>query len=54
MVIFFFFFWLHWVFAATQGLSLVAVHRRPITVDSSCCRARALGCVGSVVVVPEF
>ena len=41
--------WLHWVFVALCGLSLVALHCRPwllIVVALSCCGAQALGCLG--------
>ena len=37
--------------AASRGYTLVVVHRLLIAVASLCCRARALGCAGSVVVV---
>ena len=50
-------FWLHWVFAAARGLSLVAVSgdysvagRRLLIAVASCCRAQALGAWASVVV----
>ena len=41
---FFFFFWLHWVFIAACGLSLVVASG-----GFSCCGARALGAQASVV-----
>ena len=58
-LIFFFFFWLHWVFVAACGLSLVAVSGGLLFVAvhglliamASRCRARALETRASVVVV---
>ena len=47
-------FWLHWVFVATRGLSLVAASRGYCSfrcVGFSCCGARALGTRASVAVV---
>ena len=41
----FIYFWLHWVFTAAQGLSLVASNG-----GFSCCGAWALGAWASVVV----
>ena len=54
----FFYFWLHWVFIAAHGLSLVAASRATLCGGArashcsgfSCCRARALGTQTSVVV----
>ena len=55
---FYLFFWLHWVFVAARGLSLVAVSRGYsfvavrgllIVVASLCCGAQALGMRASVV-----
>ena len=46
----FFNFWLHWVFVAACGLSLVAASGLLIAVASLCCRAWALGMRASVVV----
>ena len=55
----FFFFWLHWVFIAARGLSLVEVSGGYSLLwcagfslgDFSCCGAQALGAWASVVVV---
>ena len=56
--LFFLFFWLHWVFIAALGLSLVAVSGATLRCGAqashcsgfSCCGARALGVWASVVV----
>ena len=49
------YFWLHWVFLAVYGLSLVALKRgySPVAMHGAshcggfcCCRAQSLGCVG--------
>ena len=53
-----FFFWLHWVLAATHGLSLVAASGDPPCCSEgashcggfSCCRAQAPGALASVLV----
>ena len=54
----FIYFWLHWVFVAARGLSLVVVRegllfvavRGLLTAVASCCSARALGAWASLVV----
>ena len=56
LFILFIYFWLHWVFVAVHGLSLVAgvgaTLRYSVRARSgfSCCRARDLGMRASVVV----
>ena len=53
VLLLFFFFWLHWVFIAVCGLSLVVASRSYSSlqcVGFSCCRAWALGTQASVVV----
>ena len=47
-----FYFWLHWVFVAARGLSLVAASRATLLRCGgfSCCGARAVGARASVVV----
>ena len=58
MLWFFFFFWLHWVFVAACGLSLVAASGATLRCGArashcggfSCCGARALDTQASVVV----
>ena len=47
----FIYFWLHQVFLAASGLSLILVNRATHCRGFSCCRARALGVQTSVVVV---
>ena len=56
--LFIFYFWLHWVFVAVRGLSLVAARGATLRCGArasrcsgfSCCGARALGMWASVVV----
>ena len=56
----FIYFWLHWVFVAARGLSLVreatACHGVQVSHCSgfSCCGAPALGARASIVVVPRL